>query len=315
MAYAFGTRAFLAVFFALSGLTPLVATGSDAINQRDLDIPAADGRLVSTRIFAPADGCDGCALVIFSHGAYSTYDRYDRLLLAWARAGLVVAAPLHVDSEAHPDREDYPQEAALPTRVDDYLALLDLLSEQDRLQAMGLDLSGEVVAAGHSFGALIAQIAAGANPPTVSPEVIDALAAQAPAAVVAISPPPAMEGYIELAHWSRITVPMLVVTGTADVIPNFVTDWRQHLLSYEAAPDDRSYALVFDDIDHYFNGAFGRPTPAGESMGAVMDDLNGSIVGFIHAVQSGRSPTDMSWWVALPDSVRSLSHAEMPDDE
>ncbi|MEQ8514670.1 MAG: alpha/beta hydrolase [Chromatocurvus sp.] len=309
------SRVLIAALIGLAWLSPTVAVSGAAVQQRDLEIAADNGRVVPTRVFAPTNGCDDCALVIFSHGAFSTYDRYDALLLPWTEAGFVVAAPLHVDSEAHPNRDDYPQDAALPTRVDDYLALRDRLTEPARLQSMGVSLSGEVIAAGHSFGALIAQIAGGANPPTVSGEVLAALAAQAPGAVVAISPPPAMKGYIDSSHWSQIGVPMLVVTGTTDVIPNFVSDWRDHLLSYEAASDDRAYALVFDGADHYFNGAFGRPTPQGERMEAVIGSLNQSIIAFIHAVEADASPVETPAWRALPDSVRQLSEGGMIVDE
>ena len=308
-------RGFRAVLVWVACFSISVAANDDAAQQRDMEIAADNGRVVQMRLFAPADGCENCALVIFSHGAFSTYDRYDRLLLAWASAGFVVAAPLHVDSEAHPRREEYAPDAALPMRVEDYLVVLDALTQPARLQAINASLSGEVIAAGHSFGALIAQIAGGANPPSVASETLDALAGRPPAAVVAISPPPAMDGYIELSHWAQIKMPMLVVTGTADLIPGFVTDWRQHLLSYKAASTEQAYALIFADVDHYFNGAFGRPTPEGERMASVIGDLNRSVVGFIHAVQDDVSPADSAWWQTLPDTVRTLANGEMIGDE
>lgn len=308
-------RRFRAVLLWVACFSTSVAASDDAVQQHDLEIAADNGRVVQTRLFAPENGCDECALVIFSHGAFSTYDRYDRLLVAWARAGFVVAAPLHVDSEAHPHREDYAPDAALPTRVEDYLVVRDALMQPGRLQAINARLSGEVIAAGHSFGALIAQIAGGANPPMVASGTLDALAGRPPVAVVAISPPPAMDGYIELSHWAQIGVPMLVVTGTADVIPDFVDDWRQHLFSYEAASAELTYALVFDDADHYFNGAFGRLTPEGEHMDGVISGLNKSIVGFIHAVQDDVSPADSAWWRALPDTVLPLADGEVIGDE
>ena len=308
-------KIFRAVLIWVACFSISVAANDGAPQQHDMEIAADDGRVVQTRLFAPANGCDVCALVIFSHGAFSTNGRYDRLLLAWARAGFVVAAPLHVDSEAHPDREDYAPDAALPTRVEDYRAVRDALTQAGRLQAISASLSGEVIAAGHSFGALIAQIAGGANPPSLARETLDALADRPPAAVVAISPPPAMDGYIELSHWAQITVPMLVVTGTADLIPGFVTDWRQHLLSYEAASTEQAYALIFAEVDHYFNGAFGRPTPEGERMASVIGDLNRSVVGFIHAVQDDVSPADSARWQALPDTVRTLANGQMIGDE
>lgn len=286
-----------------------------AVQELDLNMLAGNDRNIPVRIFAPAGGCDPCTLVVFSHGAYSTYDRYDRLLHGWARAGFVIAAPLHVDSELHPDRDQYAQEAALGTRVEDYLSVRNALIDVRRIRALDVVLSGHVVAAGHSFGALIAQLAGGANPPTVSAAQLAELAETPPMAIIALSPPPAMPGYIEESHWARVSMPMLVVTGTSDVIPNFVTDWRQHLDSFKAAPDENAYALIFDGADHYFNGAFGRPTLEGERMAPIVSQLNQGVVDFIDAVQTGLSPPQTAWWQALPASVRTLENGDVVLDE
>lgn len=307
--------AILTALLCLCGSFLADAAGDSPPQQLDLEIAAPDGRSIPMRLFAPAKGCGDCTLVIFSHGAFSTYDRYDRLLLAWADAGFVVVAPLHVDSEKHPDPESYEPDAALPTRVEDYLQLRDHFTKGARRQVLDVSFSGEVIAAGHSFGALIAQIAGGANPPAISAQAVADLAAQQPRAIVAISPPPPVSGYVESEHWAQIAVPMLVVTGTADVIPQFVPDWRQHLASYQAAPDSRSYALVFDDADHYFNGAFGRLSVEGEATSDMIAQLNKSIVGFMHGVQGAVPPLELPGWQTLPDTVRALANGESVSNE
>ena len=38
-------------------------------------------------------------------------------------------------------------------------------------------------------------------------------------------------------------------------------NWEDHLVSYTVAPEG-SYALVYDQMDHYFNGAYGRENDA-----------------------------------------------------
>jgi len=77
--------------------------------------------------------------------------------------------------------------------------------------------------------------------------------------VIASSPPGPIPQLFSEDRWSDIAVPMLVVIGTADVLPGFIDDWRLHLRSFEMATRGPAYALVFDNQDHYFGGAFGRP--------------------------------------------------------
>lgn len=210
------------------------------------EISAPDGRVIPLRLIEPAE-CSDCPLVIFSHGAFSTYDRYDSLLLPLARAGYRIAAPNHVDSEAHPNREAYGQPDAMSKRVEDYAVIAGELQAET------------VFAVGHSFGGLIAQLAGGASlsgPAAalkVSPDY-------RPDAVVAISPPGPMPGVMEADGWAKVERPQLVVTGTTDILPGFVDDWRDHLVSYEAATHDQTYSLVYTDMDHYLNGAYGRET-------------------------------------------------------
>lgn len=208
------------------------------------EVTAPDGRIVPFRLIEPK-GCSNCPLVIFSHGAFSTYNRYNSLLLPLAQAGYRIAAPNHVDSEAHPNRDAFNQSDAMGKRIEDY-----------SLIASELD-ADEVIAVGHSFGGLIAQIAGGAelSGPAAALKIGPA---QRPLAVVAISPPGPMPGMMEPLGWSKVERPQLVVTGTEDILPGFVDDWRAHLVSFDAASHSETYSLVYSGMDHYLNGAYGR---------------------------------------------------------
>lgn len=210
------------------------------------ELSAPDGRAIPLRLIEPA-ACSDCPLVIFSHGAFSTYDRYDALLLPLARAGYRIAAPNHVDSEAHPNREAYGQPDAMGKRVEDYAVIAREVEAET------------VFAVGHSFGGLIAQLAGGASlsGPAAALQVSSEYR---PNAVVAISPPGPMPGMMEAAGWAKVDRPQLVVTGTTDILPGFVDDWRDHLVSFEAATHDQTLSLVYSDMDHYLNGAYGRET-------------------------------------------------------
>ncbi|AYV48458.1 alpha/beta hydrolase [Caulobacter flavus] len=183
----------------------------------------------------------------FSHGAFSAPRKYATLLEGWAAAGLLVAAPLHVDSTDHPQREAYDQGAVWRTRLEDQAAALDWLAGQ----------GGEgLAAAGHSFGALLALAAGGAS--VLAPPGAPTLDARVKA-VVALSPPPATPPLIAAEGFTTTSAPLLVQTGDADVLPGFVDDWRMRLIAYEAPKPGDRHALVLPGVDHYFGGLICRP--------------------------------------------------------
>ena len=290
----------------VSGPTFTADDVSDAeVSQQNIDVRAADGREVDVRIFYPADGCDTCPLIIFSHGANATYDRYDVLLEAWARAGYIVAAPLHVDSEAHPKRGEYGREHHLPTRIDDFSASLDQLRSQSIEQIEGISISDNYIAAGHSFGALIAQIFGGAM---VAGQSIDLT--QSPSAVVAISPPGPVPGLVASTAWTSMNNPMLVVTGTDDIVPFVAPEWEDHLTSFEVAPLALAAALIFDGVDHYFNGAFGRIDEA-RAVTSPVGQLNTAIFAFIDQAHQGVPIADMILVERTAANVRFLTNVEL----
>ena len=256
-----------------------------------------DGRDIDVKLFYKEAECRGCPLIVFSHGANATYDRYDVIIHHWVREGFVVAAPLHVDSEEYHERERYTPDRHLPTRIEDFSLVASSLHEKVASVLPKLRISEDYIAAGHSFGALIAQIAGGA---VVSGNSIDAV--KAPSAIIAISPPGAVEGIIAETAWSSVSKPMLVVTGTDDVVPFVAPTWQDHLTSYEMAPPGMSIALVFDGIDHYFNGAFGRVDDVDGNEHAV-EYLNKATTAFMQQSQSGVSVSEIKLWQEYPDNV------------
>ncbi|WP_232494654.1 alpha/beta hydrolase [Novosphingobium kaempferiae] len=245
-------------------------------------LAASGGRAVDVTICAPLDLPDDPIGIVFSHGVNAAPSRYGVLLTRWARAGFVVCAPMHLDSEEHGARVIDDPSKVRRTRVEDFALVSATLSQG----IVGLPPITRHAAVGHSYGALIAQVAGGAllDPATGT----DPLPGPEPLCVVALSPPPPMPGVIDAAGWSRCTLPMLCVTGTADVMPGFVDDWRQHLVSCDAAP--RGVPMVFEGMDHYFDGAFGRLRPGDAKRGEVVERLNAGVVGFIRACAGLSTP-------------------------
>ena len=256
-----------------------------ALTSTTTDLTTPDGRDIPLRLIEPV-GCSDCPLIIFSHGAFSTYDRYDALLLPLAERGYRIAAPNHVDSEEHPNREAYGQPDAMGKRVEDY----DVIAAE-------FD-ADQLLAVGHSFGGLIAQLGGGAalSGPAAMLQVNPD---HRPLAVVSISPPGPMPGVMEPEGWSKVETPQLVITGTTDTLPGFVDDWRDHLVSFEAATHPDTFSLVYTGMDHYLNGAYGRETElTGDALtarDAAMTHLIAATDRFLRAVLESETDQLANW--------------------
>lgn len=196
--------------------------------------------------------------LLFSHGAASAPWKYERLINRWVAAGYAVHAPLHVDSTDHPDRGRFSPADSWPARIADMRALADRHGGR------------AYIAAGHSYGALMALALGGATPSTPA-TVTTPLRDRRVKAVLAFSPPAPIPGFVDPVAYAGLAVPALIQTGTADVPPG-ANDWRGHLAAWEqpAGGGDR-YALVISDVDHYFKGAICRPELPGPPQLAELD--------------------------------------------
>jgi dienelactone hydrolase len=297
----------LCVSFALALSLPLAADSSSF----EFTLTAAQGRHVPVLVTHPDGDGEARALIVFSHGANAAPERYTRLFDAWAEGGYVVVAPMHVDSELNPDRGNYDRSEVMLTRLEEF----GLLSTGDVVRAAveesGQRLSDVVIAAGHSYGALIAQVAGGTPLGNVVPLPATMLAARDEiSAVVALSPPGPFGDTVTKEDWSLIDRPMLVVTGTTDILPGFMDDWRMHLVSYEAAQGAPAYALVFAGQDHYFNGAFGRPSETLEPDDVrALKTLNITTLHFLDSLLDEGPPTPMQWRALSGDVMEARASA------
>lgn len=237
------SRRSLLLSMAATAALPVLAQGI-APRPADLTIKTAGGRAVAINVWKAVGSKQG--RILFSHGALSAPWKYQPLVDAWTTAGYDVYAPLHVDSTDHPDRANFQGMASWPARIEDVRALAD-------------HLNGDYIAAGHSYGALVALCLGGsaiAVPPAVKTPLRDPRAK----AVLAFSPPGAGMGFINPGDYAPLAVPALIQTGDKDIPPGPGGDWKSHLLPYEeAAPGGHRYALVLDGVDHYFGGGICRP--------------------------------------------------------
>ena len=244
-----------AATFAATASTARTLAGEPRARPETAVLRTSTGRRISVTRWRPARRR---GTILFSHGANSSPAHYDLLILPWVAAGYDVWAPLHVDSAAHPDRAAFTGPGGWAARIEDMRVLADHVD------------ASRYIAAGHSYGGLVALTLGGASP-APPPAITGKLSDPRVQAVVAFSPPGLMPGLVEPGSYATLAVPALIQTGTRDFpfAPGTkLADpeaWRAHLRAYEEpAAGGGRYALVIDGVDHYFGGAicdFGRPGP------------------------------------------------------
>ncbi|NLR70364.1 alpha/beta hydrolase [Novosphingobium sp. ERN07] len=226
----------------------LGAMGARPVAERQFTLPGPDGREIRISEWKPRGKAK--ALVLFSHGAASSPRFYEALFGPWLAAGFHILAPLHVDSTEHPRNKDFPGLASWKARIEDMRALSAHVGQRPW------------IAAGHSYGGLVALTLGGAA--AVAPEGISGPLADANArAVVAFSPPAPIPVLCTAEGYGKLAVPALIQTGTKDIVPGITTTdvegWRGHLVPYDAAAaGNNRYGLVLEGVDHYFGGAICR---------------------------------------------------------
>lgn len=213
--------------------TPPSAAAVFAAGASHVELPAPDGRKIDLSVWQAADER---GVVIFSHGFNGSPAAYGRILSQWVEDGFTVVAPLHVDSLRHPEHARYDGQAAFATRI------ADLAIARGFVKASH---SGKpLIAAGHSFGSLMSFIEGGAVTvagPLGDPDI---------KAIVAFSSAGDLQGVILPATYESLRTPALMVTGDADLVPGYVSDWHAHRSPFDRSPAGDKMLLVFAGADH-----------------------------------------------------------------
>ena len=208
---------------------------------------------VPVRLWRPGAVTSGSRAILFSHGANADARRYDALAGGWALEGHVVAAVTHREpAQGGGPPDPNAARAAWRRRLSDMRAAAGLLARE----APGLPL----LAAGHSYGALVAQALGGARVAwegDAGPLPMPGLTR-----ILAFSPPGPLPGFVTAEGWAAIALPMFVATGTADVVPPVAMTWQAHKASFEASTVSPRWLWVGEGVDHYFGNRIGRPERA-----------------------------------------------------
>ncbi len=179
---------------------------------------------------------DTRAVVVFASGGGGQPARYDRLLAAWAGAGFTVVAPIHDDAIATGQLGGAGGQQAFGSRIEQ-LAVA-------RAWARQAYPGKPVVVAGHSFGSMMSLIEVGGIRPPGAASDPDVKAA------LLLSSPGRIPGLIGPTSYAAVSAPLLTITGDADVVPGFVTDWHDHRLAFDTSKPGDKLLLVVAGADH-----------------------------------------------------------------
>jgi dienelactone hydrolase len=234
--------------------------------------------------------------IVFSHGAFSSPAKYRALTEEWGKAGFTVISPLHVDSTDHPNTKDYSQIAVWRTRVEDM--------ELAIAAAKALKPVVPILAAGHSYGALGALALGGSRVADLETKQAGSHKNAAIKAVIAFSPPGFMPGFVGTDAHAALNVPTLVQTGTKDVLPGFIDDYRMHLAAFETSPPGSKFGLVLEGVDHYFGGIICRPELPGPKQTERFADAVAISAEFARSIISPPASLTLSRWMNKSPAIR-----------
>jgi len=260
------------------------------INTIDSTIETQHNENLNVHVTYPVAATGDLPLIVFSHGNFLSAEAYHQLIDNWVSQGYVVANPTHLDTGGFEAGV-----AAQKTYGSDWLTasrVLDMQATANQVPSILIDANGfdgkvinsSYIAAGHSYGALSAQILGGASLEVQgdsSRDIPDNLTDERVAAIVAISPPGTIKEKLTTKTWENLSTPQLVVTGTKDVLPPFWPDYEMHKISYESAKPGNNYLLVLEDVDHYFGNLIGRLNNEAEPQQKALTDTSNISLRFI----------------------------------
>lgn len=251
---------FTLVFFLCD--TPNVQAQDIAVKSHDmtLNMPGR-ARALEIKILYPDE--DGTyPVLIWSPNVYGDMNSYEPLTRFWAENGYVVITPAHLDSQRYNkninDSVLFNRAAEKwDTRPQDIIFILDYLEGIiKRLPDFkGSVDTGRIGVGGHSFGALTAQLLAGATVPKENGDR-HRFEDRRIKAFIAISPF-GYSNFFDKDSFKRLRAPMFFLTATNDINPygRQIYSWR--LDAYKDAPAGDKFLMVVEGAHHYLGGISG----------------------------------------------------------
>ena len=224
---------------------------------------SVENREMSLRIVYPDQG-GPYPIIVFSHGTFSSSDKYNLVVEFWAERGYVVILPNHLDANYGiiPSKtEDMIR--IIHTRISDMSFILDNL---DAIEGQNLGLKGklnrnQIIAAGHSIGTQVVLVNTGQRIRNPTNNYVTESSEDRFMAAVMLSDPGKM-AMMPDDTWKGGSAPTFLSTGSEDY--GLMGDGRREA-EYQneilTLPDESTgdkYLLLIERGDHYFGGLIHR---------------------------------------------------------
>ena len=222
-----------------------------------------ENREMSLRIVYPDQG-GPYPIIVFSHGTFSSGDKYNLVVEFWAERGYVVILPNHLDANYGiiPSKtEDMIR--IIHTRISDMSFILDNL---DVIEVQNPGLKGklnryQIIAAGHSIGTQVVLVNTGQRIRNPTNNYVTESSEDRFMAAVMLSDPGKM-AMMPDDTWKGGSAPTFLSTGSEDY--GLMGDGRREA-EYQneilTLPDESTgdkYLLLIERGDHYFGGLIHR---------------------------------------------------------
>lgn len=246
-------------------------------------------------------------LIIFSHGAGGSQNAFAELSQHWASHGYIVVHPTHSDSvelrrqqgERITSREQTIRGVRPLERIRDLRLILDSLDLLDEhLEGIASEapvISREKIAmAGHSAGAMTTQMAAGARvvvPRRLRGDLGVDLREPRIRAAILISGQGAESRLFGESSWRDISIPMLVIAGSLDVVAGTPETPESRRHPFELAPGGRNDAYLV-----YIEGAT-HGSYAGEATRRILREGPVENIQLITEIVAASTTAFLDWHV------------------
>ena len=222
-----------------------------------------DNREMSLRIVYPDQG-GPYPIIVFSHGTFSSGDKYDLVVEFWAERGYVVILPNHLDANYGiiPNKtEDMVH--IVNTRISDMSLVLDNL---DEIEVQNPGLQGKlnrnkIIAAGHSIGTQVVLVNTGQRIRNPTNNYVTESSEERFMAAVMLSDP-GKRALMPDDAWKGGLTPTFLTTGPDDYglmgDGRRVAEYQHEILTLPDEPTGDKYLLLNERGDHYFGGLIHR---------------------------------------------------------
>jgi pimeloyl-ACP methyl ester carboxylesterase len=196
------------------------ASAARSMGARSVPLQDARGQAFEAMLWEPAQA-DGLVLYLHGLGGHPRRQR-NSAIAACLQQNLAVLAPVHLDGTRNALLNRLDMQGGYAARIAQTNACTKFIDERwPKLP---------VAVLGYSYGTLFATMLGGALPG----------AGAAPwrrvAGIACYSSPGVLPMMDRTTAFNGLRVPMMFVTGTRDVVPGYVSDWRDHQAYFDGAP-------------------------------------------------------------------------------